>query len=84
MRYLIINYVVQKDDTYKEVVRTQTRISPVEQLKANVVLDFKERKVKKLRLEKGKPLEKYWPRVYLHYKELYPQIFEAMDKINGY
>jgi hypothetical protein len=81
---MIIKYVVQKDDKYKEIVKTQTRISPKEQLDANVVLDFKLRKVKKLRIEKDKPLPKVWDHVYAFYKETYPEIVKAMDKINGY
>lgn len=53
MRYFVVEYLQQKDGKYNERASVQKQIKPNMMQRAMVILDFKDRKIVKLRAETG-------------------------------
>ena len=84
MRYFIATYSTKPDGTYDEAVKVDNKLKKNDLATANVIMDFKDRKVLKLRLEDGTVGDKNWDRVWLYYHQHYKTMIEDLGKLNGY
>ena len=84
MRYFIATYVNKPDGTYDEAVKVDKNLKNKDLAAANVIMDFKERKVLKLRLDNGQVGEKDWGRVWVYYHTHYKDLIDMLDKQYGY
>jgi len=78
MRYFVVTYYLKADGRHDEAVQTVTSLGKVLERSANVILDFKERRVIKARLEQ--PIEKNWDLIRDYYHKLYGQIIDSLEK----
>jgi hypothetical protein len=84
MRYFIATYASKPNGSYDEAVKVERKLKNNDLATASVIMDFKERKVIKLRLEDGTVGDKNWNRVWLYYHQHYKDLVEMLDKENGY
>ena len=78
MRYFIVTYYMKADGKHDEAVNVTTRLSKTVERTANVILDFKERKVIKARMEQ--PIERDWNIIRDYYNKIYTQIIDSLEK----
>ena len=79
MRYFIVTYTKKPDGQYDEIVSVENKVKSKVVGMANVILDFQEKKVIKLRLEAGMQVEKDWNKIHKYYLEHYRDIVEKLD-----
>ena len=79
MRYFIITYVRKPNGQIDEQAQVSKKVKPRDIQTANVIMDFKERKVDKLVIE-GNVMERDWTKLYEYYKQIYPAIIERLEK----
>jgi len=84
MRYFIATYAQKANGSFDEAVRVDKRLRNRDLAEASVIMDFKERKVVKLRLEDGTVGDKNWDRVWLYYHQHYKDLIEDLGRANGY
>ena len=78
VRYFVVTYYLKADGKHDEAVNVTTRISKTVERTANVILDFKERKVIKARMEQ--PIERNWDLIKDYYGKIYTQIISELEK----
>jgi len=78
MRYFIVTYYMKADGKHDEAVNVTTRLSKTVERTANVILDFKERKVIKARMEQ--PIERDWLLIKSYYEKIYQAIIQTLEK----
>jgi len=79
MRYFIVTYKKKADGQYDEIVSVENKVKSKVVSMANVILDFKDKKVIKLRLEAGMQVDKDWDKIHAYYFEHYKDIVEKLD-----
>jgi regulator of sigma D len=79
MRYFIITYVRKANGQIDEQAAVAKKIKPRDVQTANVIMDFKYKKVEKLVIE-GNVMERDWDKLYSYYKQIYPAIIERLEK----
>lgn len=79
---MLITFLRKPGGKIDEQVGFSKKIRTVDQQTCNVILDFKERKVVKCVIE-GKVTPTSFERMHQYYKEIYPQMVEELEKLNG-
>ena len=82
MRYMLITFFRKPGGQIDEQVGFSKRLRPVDQQTCNVILDFKTRQVVKCSIE-GKVTETTFQTMYEYYKQIYPQMIEELEKLQG-
>ena len=83
MRYLFVTYVKKPDGKIDEMVGLGKKIRKNDVQTANVILDFKERKVNKCYID-GQKVDTDWDNLYAYYKGVYPNIVDRLSEENGW
>lgn len=78
-RYLTVRYMHKADGNIDEAVRVDNRLRDKDYTSANVILDFKEKKVLKSRLG-GEVGSKDWDTVRGYYAEHYADLIKNLEK----
>jgi len=78
MRYFVVTYYLKSDGQHDEAVQVVSNVGKVMSRSANVILDFKERKVLKARMEQ--PIERDWTLIRDYYNKIYHQIISELEK----
>ena len=79
-RYFIATYTYQADGSMNEAVRVDERIRKQDLLRANVILDFKEKKIEKLRLAEHDRSMSEWDLVREYYYEQHKDLIERLER----
>jgi hypothetical protein len=80
MRYLIITYIRKPDGKIDEQVEITKNLKERDITTANIILDFKEKKVQKSVIQ-GQVIETDWDTIVTHYKQIYPDYIEELEKL---
>lgn len=78
MRYFVVTYMMRPNGQYDEQVQVMTKISDMVNRTANVILDFKEKKVVKARMDQ--PIERDWFLIKSYYEKIYQAIIQTLEK----
>jgi hypothetical protein len=78
MRYFVITYVRKPNGQIDEQCEVTKKIKERDLTTANVILDFKEKKVEKCMIE-GQVITMDWNNAYDYYKRVYPSIIERLE-----
>ena len=79
-RYFIVTYSYQPDGSMNEAVRVDERVRKQDMLRANVILDFKEKRIEKLRLAEHNRSMSEWDLVREYYHEQHKDLIERLEK----
>jgi hypothetical protein len=82
MRYLIITYVRKANGQIDEQCEVSTKVKERDITTANVILDFKDKKVNKCMID-GQVITMEWDNAYEYYKRVYPSIVERLEQEAG-
>lgn len=78
VRYFVVTYVLKPDGQYDEQVQVLERnLTNKINVTANVILDFKERKVVKARL--NEKIDRDWDLLRNYFHQVYPQVIEQLE-----
>lgn len=78
MRYFVVTYIQKPDGQYDEQVQVLERnLTNKVNVTANVILDFKEKKVVKARLNEA--LQRDWDLLRNYFHQVYPQVIEQLE-----
>ena len=78
MRYFVVTYIQKPDGQYDEQVSVLERnLTNKVNISANVILDFKEKKVVKARLNEA--LQRDWDLLRNYFHQVYPQVIEQLE-----
>ena len=80
MRYLIITYVLKPTGQSDELVKVDDKLTPRYENHANIIMDFKEKKILKARM--AEPIPREWDPIYYYFVNIYPDIFKALENAN--
>lgn len=78
MRYFIITYLRKPNGQIDEQCEVTKKVKERDLTTANVILDFKEKKVQKCMIE-GQVITMDWDNAYEYYKRVYPAIIERLE-----
>jgi hypothetical protein len=78
MRYLVIEYLQQPDGKYNEKITIEPRLKDKHMTRAMVILDYKERKIVKLRADLAAGPRDF-DRVSNFYKQNYRKVIETLE-----
>ena len=78
MRYFVITYVRKPNGQIDEQCEVTKKIKERDLTTANVILDFKEKKVEKCMID-GQVITMDWNNAYDYYKRVYPSIIERLE-----
>jgi len=78
MRYLIITYVRKADGKIDEQMQVSKKVKPSDIQMANVILDFKEKKIEKCLIE-SQVIQSDWDKMVTYYRQIYPAIVERLE-----
>lgn len=81
MRYFVVEYLQQPDGKYNEKASVESRIRDKQMTRAMVILDYKERKIIKLRADLAAGPRDF-DRVSNFYKQNYRKVIESLE--NGF
>jgi hypothetical protein len=81
-RYFIVTYAAQADGSMHEAVRVDERVRARDRNSANVILDFKERRIEKLRLAEFNRSQSEWDLVSEYYREQHPDLIKRLENDN--
>lgn len=81
MRYLVVTFLRKPNGQIDEQVGYTNKIKPNDSQMANIIVDYKEKKVIKCVIE-GKALDTEFERMHGYYKEIYPKLIEHLEKVN--
>jgi hypothetical protein len=81
MRYLIITYIKKADGSIDEQVQVSKNLKERDHQTANIILDFKEKKVEKAYIE-GNTIPHEWVTIEEYYHQVYPDLIEDLRKQN--
>ena len=79
-RYFIVTYSAQADGSMHEAVRVDERVRTRDRNSANVILDFKEKRIEKLRLAEFNRSQSDWDLVSEYYREQHPDLIKRLEK----
>jgi hypothetical protein len=78
MRYFVVTYIQKPDGQYDEQVQVLERnLTNKVNVTANVILDFKEKKVVKARLAEA--IDRDWDLLRNYFHQVYPQVIEQLE-----
>jgi hypothetical protein len=78
MRYFVVTYIQKPDGQYDEQVQVLERnLTNKVNITANVILDFKEKKVVKARLAEA--IDRDWDLLRNYFHQVYPQVIEQLE-----
>lgn len=78
MRYFVVTYVLKPDGKFDEQVQVlEKNLTNKVNVTANVILDFKERKVVKARLNEA--IDRNWDLLRNYFHQVYPQVIEQLE-----
>lgn len=78
MRYFVVTYIQKPDGQYDEQVSVlEKNLTNKINVTANVILDFKERKVVKARLNES--IDRDWDLLRNYFHQVYPQVIEQLE-----
>tara|TARA_B110000503_G_C6992581_1_gene347999 strand:+ start:462 stop:725 length:264 start_codon:yes stop_codon:yes gene_type:complete len=80
MRYLVITYILRPSGQSDEQLRIMPALNDRISRTANIIMDFKEKKVIKARM--AEPMERDWDRIYTYYINIYPDVMQALEEQN--
>ena len=80
MRYLVITYLRKPDGKIDEQVEITKNLKERDISTANIILDFKEKNVQKSTIQ-GQVIDTDWDIIVAHYKEIYPDYIEELEKL---
>lgn len=84
MRYLLITYLKKADGKIDEQVTVSKNVKTRDIQTCNVIMDFKNRKVDKARID-GLPMgDLDWGKFYTYFANLYPNIIERLEAEAGH
>lgn len=83
MRYLVITYVTKPDGKIDEVMTVTKNLKKNDITMANVIMDFKLRKLDRCFVDRKK-VDASWDTVYAYYSELYPASVSRLAAENGW
>jgi len=79
-RYFIVTYAQQADGSMHEAVRVDERVRQRDRNRANVILDFKEKRIEKLRLAEFNRSMSEWSLVRDYYHEQHRDLIERLER----
>jgi hypothetical protein len=82
MRYLIITYVGKPNGQIDEQVQLSNRVRDSDIQMANVIMDFKEKKIIKCSIQ-GTVLTNEWDKLRDYYHEVYSDVIDKMEAENA-
>ena len=80
MRYLVITFIRKPDGKIDEQVEITKNLKERDITTANIILDFKEKKVQKSTIQ-GQVIDTDWDTIVAHYKQIYPDYIEELEKL---
>jgi len=80
MRYLVITFLRKPDGKIDEQVEITKTLKERDITTANIILDFKEKKVQKSTIQ-GQVIDTDWDTIVAHYKQIYPDYIEELEKL---
>ena len=80
MRYLVITFLRKPDGKIDEQVEITKTLKERDITTANIILDFKEKKVEKSTIQ-GQVIDTDWDTIVSHYKQIYPDYIEELEKL---
>jgi hypothetical protein len=78
-RYLMITFVRKPNGQIDEMVTISKRVKASDTQMANIILDFKERKIIKCVIE-SEVVNTNWDMLTEYYKKVYPVLFSQLEK----
>ena len=80
MRYFIVTYLRKPDGKVDEQVEISKKIKDSDLSTANIILDFKEKKVTKSVIQ-GQVMPIVWDTIVEHYRKVYPDYIDELEKL---
>jgi len=80
MRYFIVTYLRKPDGKVDEQVEIAKNLKDKDITTANIILDFKEKKVQKSVIQ-GVVVPTEWDTIVAHYKQVYPDYIDELEKL---
>ena len=80
MRYFIATYLRKPDGKIDEQVEISKKLKDSDISTANIILDFKEKKVVKSVIQ-GQTVPTVWDVIVAHYRSVYPDYIDELEKI---
>lgn len=81
MRYFIVTYMQKADGRIDEVVTVSKNLKHRDLVSANIILDYKEKKIFKCRVG-DRRVESDWQQLDDYYKEYYPDIIKQLSELS--
>jgi hypothetical protein len=80
MRYFIVTYLRKPDGKVDEQVEIAKSLKERDISTANIILDFKDKKVVKSVIQ-GQVVPTEWDTIVAHYKQVYPDYIDELEKM---
>ena len=81
MRYFTITFVKRPSGQIDEATQTLSKLRNNDVIEANVILDFKDKKILKCRMSEGNlPVD--WDTVVSYYEKYYDEVFKQLAHAN--
>lgn len=80
MRYFIVTYLRKPDGKVDEQVEIAKRLKDSDITTANIILDFKDKKVQKSVIQ-GVVVPTQWDVIVGHYRQVYPDYIDELEKM---
>ena len=80
MRYLVITYILKPDGRSDEIVAVKEKLTGRINNTANIIMDFREKKILKARMDK--PIPREWNAIYYYFVNIYSDIVKALEEAN--
>jgi hypothetical protein len=80
MRYFLATYIRKPDGKIDEQVEISKNLRDSDLQTCNIILDFKEKKVIKSVIQ-GQAVPTTWEAVYEHYRKVYPDYIDELEKM---
>lgn len=82
MRYLIITYLRKPDGKIDEQVEISKNVKDRDLQTANIIMDFAEKKIIKSIIQ-GQRIDTDWDKLLEHYRQVYPDYIDQLEKLNS-
>ena len=80
MRYLVITYIRKPDGKIDEQVEITKNLKERDITTANIIVDFKEKKVQKSTIQ-GQVIDTDFDTIVGHYKQIYPDYITQLENL---
>lgn len=80
MRYFIVTYLRKPDGKVDEQVEISKTLKERDISTANIILDFKDKKVQKSVIQ-GQVIPTEWDVIVAHYRQVYPDYIDELEKM---